>query len=581
MDSPTPFNQTPTSSPRLRALRRPSISSLPSLIAPPSPAVPFLPTAPAPDPYHHEYPPITRRNVVSFILALICCGSAGAIALFSMFAPAMQNDTGLKVMEINLIAIAGELGQYVPVPLIGFVGDRYGPSCIGVLSTFLFTPGFYISSMILKSAQQKMKDGLTENLVTPNELNILIVCFFCIGAATSSLHFCGVVTAAKVLPQSPGLSISGPIAAYGISCLWLSQLVSHVFTEKASGMIRLIPVFQFFAILYLITGVISYAAAHTGTFLVSNHPDYTNQTEDTNPFDETRSLLSSTSHLDLTQPFYGSAPTPVEPPKPQRSSLSEFFHDPTVWIFFASFVLATGPLEMFVNDMGMILNTIPNNSIFGLPVGSHVSIFSAFSTLARLSMGLIAELLAPVISRANLFGVLILLISATHFMFATGVLTVVGQGKYFYLASAANGFSYGSCFTLTPTIVAAIWGLENYGTNWGTFILGPSIGATFYGYLFAKVYQSNAAGSGDDINNLESAGMFLGRKAAEFTSNMSTYLNSSSSSSPDDLQCFGLKCYQTTFITTGFGFVLAAMLLMSVYRFNWKPLNRLGMMQNA
>lgn len=90
-----------------------------------------------------------------------------------------------------------------------------------------------------------------------------------------------------------------------------------------------------------------------------------------------------------------------------------------------------------------------------------------------------------------------------------------------------------------------------------------------FGFIFAKVYQSNAA-SQTDIYNLESAPMYVGRKAAEVTTSISNYLYASSDS-PENLQCFGLKCYQTTFITTGFGFVISALLVMGVYRFNWKP----------
>lgn len=589
-NSPVPFH--PGASPRLIALQRPSISSLSSLIAPPSPIVPALPTAPPVNPEKVQYPPPSRKNVIAFLLALVCSGTAGSISLFSMFAPAMQQDTGLKVMEINLIAIAGELGMYVPVPLIGYFGDTYGPACIGILATVLFSPSFYISSVIIKSAQQKMVDGITEALVTPTQFNILLACFACIGAATSSLHFCGVVTAAKVLPQIPGLSISGPIAAFGISCLWQSQIIARCFTDSETGFVNLVPVFNFFTILYLITGVVSYAAGHVGTFLVVDQSsmdaaDNQPSIEPRSSMDERRGLLSAgPSHLDLTQANYGSSSSstylsidngpknniPIAPKK-ERSSLSKFFHDPTVWVLFAAFVIATGPLEMFVNNMGMIINTIPENSKFGLPVGSHVSIFSAFSTLARLSMGLISDLMDPYISRANLFALILMAAAFFQFLMSTGVLTVVGQGKYFFLASASNGFSYGSCFTVTPTIVAAVWGLQNYGTNWGTFILGPSIGATFFGFIFAKVYQSNAA-SQTDIYNLESAPMYVGRKAAEVTTSISNYLYASSDS-PENLQCFGLKCYQTTFITTGFGFVISALLVMGVYRFNWKPKNRL------
>lgn len=495
-----------------------------------------------------------------------------------MFAPAIQHDTGLRVMDINLISIASELGMYFPVPLVGYIGDTYGPACIGILSTLLFAPGYYISSIILQSAQQKMAEGAMEDLISPVQFNILLACFACIGTATSSLHFCGVVTAARVLPQLPGLSISGPIAAFGISCLWQAQFVSRCFTNSDTGLIKLVPVFRFFSILYLVTGIIGYSATRIGTFLgVDDNSQNGDQVEDLGgPVldDLHRPLLASVpSNLDLTQAeTYGSVTDDSNLKNKtnttkQPSDLKKFFYDPTVWVLFLCFVLTTGPLEMFVNYMGMIVNTIPNNAKFGLPVSTHVSIFSSFSTLARLSVGIISDLLECYISRANFFGIILFVSSLLQFLMATGILTVSGQGKYFFLASASNGFSYGCCFTLTPTIVAAVWGLKNYGTYWGTFILGPSIGATVFGFLFAKVYQQSAEVSQPDINNLEPASLFVARKATELTSKALEYIHTSSSIG---LQCYGLKCYQTTFLISGVGFLVAAFLVMGVYRFSWK-----------
>lgn len=488
-----------------------------------------------------------------------------------------------------MVSIAAELGMYIPVPLVGYMADKYGPACVGILATLLFTPGYYISGLIIKSAQEKLAEGITDPdlLISSFQLKLLLACFTAIGTATSSLHFCGVVTAAKVLPQVPGLSISGPIAAFGISSLWQSQVINWFFIDSSDGSswVKLGPVFNFFAVLYFITGIVGYSATRIGTFLVSDH-----QLEDLNEAQnaERQTLLPSVpSDLDLHQAGYGSTGPDNNKKTPQnvssKSKAPDFFRDPTVYILFFSFILATGPLEMFVNDMGMIVNTIKDNAIYGLPVASHVSLFSAFSTIARLSMGIISDVLERHISRAYLLSLIFLFTAFSHILIASGALTVAGQGRYFFVASASNGFSYGSAFTLTPTIIAAVWGLERYGTNWGTFVLGPSIGATVYGYIFAKVYESAAERQiNNDINNLESAGMYLGRRAAEFTDKAMDLLSGANivgalgKPKKEALECYGLHCYQNTFVITGLGFIISAFLVMLIYRIFWRPKHQLA-----
>lgn len=582
------------------------------------------------------YPPISRRNVIAFCLALICSGCAGSISLFSMFAPSLQYYTNLQVMDINIIAIAAELGMYVPVPIIGYVADKFGPASVGILSAILFCPSYFISALIINRCSSSLSNinDISQYSYFPflekHVFHILVICFACIGAGTSSLHFCGVVTAAKVLPQLPGLSISGPIAAFGISSLWQSQIINMFFVSKDKDQldhIRLSPVFKFFSILYIITGIVGYLASNIGTFLVTLAAD-NESTEEyiTEPHTQQQQLLQPSQNFNS----YDSVTNSIEGPSnnanttksvsnvtsklgskrstsasyKSHTSIKEFLSDHTVWVFFFAFVLATGPLEMFVNNMGMIVNTIRRNNEFGSSVATHVSLFSAFSTLARLTMGILSDLVEHKISRVYILVFILLTTAISHFLLASGIFTEFHDGKYFYIASSSNGFSYGSAFTIVPTIVATVWGVERYGTNWGTFILGPALGASFYGYLFAQVYESSATGKpsggnqflnsiyefhpNDTKTSLVTAPEFFAIKISETSKNLILYINSFFTISsptfnkggnllPDsqNIECYGIKCYQDTFISTGVGFVISAILVLSVYLFSWKPHHKL------
>ncbi|KAF5096014.1 hypothetical protein D0Z00_002926 [Geotrichum galactomycetum] len=478
--------------------------------------------------------PITPWNqIVAFILALVCCACANSICLFSMFSPGFQHDLGYSPVQINTISIASSLGMYLPVPALGYIADKLGPGNLGIISIILFTPPYLIAAYI---SQLSPMDAAAN-------FHLLAVCFASIGAATSALYFSGVLTCAKMMPRSPGLAISAPIACFGLSSLWQSQFIQLYFFN-AEGNIMLSPTFRFFAGLYLFAGITSYVGAsvigkvHGNNSLVALEPE--------TPEVQQKLPLASSQNGN-----YGTTPNEphptAEPPTTddddeqwllykRHENITQFLMDRTVWVFYFAFILISGPLEMYINNMGMIISTIPT----GAPsVTTNVSLFSAFSTLSRLLMGVLSDYVRDRVSRQIILVGILLFFALINFLMASGVFTVLQNGAYFPISSSSVGFSYGSVYTLVPTIVACTWGIENLGVHWGIFITAPAIGSTGYGYLFAKVFE-----------------------AASGTINMVA----------DDTptQCLGRNCYDATFLTTGTSVTVAAILVMMVWLFAWK-----------
>jgi MFS family permease len=71
------------------------------------------------------------------------------------------------------------------------------------------------------------------------------------------------------------------------------------------------------------------------------------------------------------------------------------------------------------------------------------------------------------------------------------------------------GISYGFVFTILPSIVSSIWGLPNFGRNFGALTYAALFGTPIFSYLFAFVSASHA------------------KKGQDF--------------------CTGMKCWETTF----------------------------------
>jgi MFS family permease len=413
---------------------------------------------------------------ISFLLCLLCCLSASSITIFSVYTTEFQRILGYSQLQINAISIAAEIGMYFPVPLLGYAGDKHGQSKLALLSSGLFTPAYLMAAYVYN---------------THGSYKLLAGCFATIGMATSALYVSALVTCARMYPGSSGLAISAPVAMFGVSSLWQSQMIPSLFGGHEG--LNVANAFIFFSVLYLVTGLVAYVAAKLADV------------------DGSDSKLATEGE---------------EEEMSQRERLVEFLSGHDTWILMLAFVLTSGPLEMYLNNIGAILSTIGP----GKPLASnHVSLFSALSTVARLSVGVISDIVRPRVSTAMVLATILFATGVAHFLLAMGVFTA-GEGSLFYIFSMINGFSYGALFTLYPTMVACVWGLKSFGTNWGLFILGPAMGSVIYGVIFASVYESASS----------------------------------------DMSCLGPKCYEATFLITGTGIIISSFLVFGLWQYSWK-----------
>jgi hypothetical protein len=65
--------------------------------------------------------------------------------------------------------------------------------------------------------------------------------------------------------------------------------------------------------------------------------------------------------------------------------------------------------------------------------------------------------------------------------------------RRFALVSALIGAGYGAVFALAPIVCSVVWGVENFGTNWGLLAVVPAFGATAWGLVYSAVYQAGAS----------------------------------------------------------------------------------------
>lgn len=182
-------------------------------------------------------------------------------------------------------------------------------------------------------------------------------------------------------------------------------------------------------------------------------------------------------------------------------------------------------------QVGTIIDTLtPRDRHPGLspPAGSpstHVSTIAITSTVARLLTGSLSDLFAPspahptiqppsqipstpysflvrardtlTLSRMAFLIPSALILSVGYLLLATPLVFV--HPPLATLTTALIGLGYGSSFALVPIVISVVWGVENFGTNWGIVAMFPAGGAALYGALYSLTYSSAAVGGHGDM----------------------------------------------------------------------------------
>ncbi|KAI3556484.1 MFS monocarboxylic acid transporter [Colletotrichum abscissum] len=510
----------------------------------------------------------TTLRAISFVAALISALCAGSITVFSMYGHIFQERLHYTQFQVNGLAISSSVALYLPVSFLGYICDRVGTPPLSLLAAILFSGGYAIAAGTYRKLEAENLGGLRDyagrrigggaDWTYP----LMIFAFVCVGVGTCSMYLAAVATCAKNFGKGKhrGLALAVPIAAFGLSGMWLSQLGSHVFYERlpdgSAGDLDVFHFFVFLAILLLVVGV-------TGSFtlkVVDEEEIFEEAVEElersgllerSTSFLSARSLERSRNYGAIGQiddEEDGGVLGPAEDDAKLRKKLvlnaetRSFLTDKTMWCFALGFLLMIGPGEAFINNLGTVIGTLypPTMHYVGPPTSAatHVSIVGITSTIARLATGTLTDLLAPspqtqhlqvsstspflrgrpTISRVAFLLFFAIILSLGLVALASGL--IQEHGERFWIVSGLIGSGYGAVFSLTPIIITVIWGVENFATNWGIVAMFPALGSTFWGLVYSAVYQSGAENSPQRGGGSGGGG---------------------------DVFCYGAQCYAPTF----------------------------------
>ncbi|KAF1994602.1 MFS monocarboxylic acid transporter [Amniculicola lignicola CBS 123094] len=515
-----------------------------------------------------------KRDVLrwlSFVWAIVNCLCAGSITAYSLYAPIFQSTLHYTQLQVNMVSITAELALYLPAPAFGYLCDRLGPGVPSLLSGGMFGSGYLLAAFAFKSGPPPSAGG------NGWPFGVMVLAFVGIGMGTSCMYVSAVTTCAKNFGRgnAKGIALAVPIAAFGLSGMWLSQVGSRLlYVRNPDGTKGDIDVFRFF----LFLGITLLCVGVIGTFALRivdeeqmideavdelersgllAQDDFFTRAADIHGYGTMNTHDLSDSTFDFLQTEAGRLKSHTEEEARKKTWLlneetRRYLTDHTMWWLAAGFFLVTGPGEAFINNLGTIIGTLspPHTSATTTPA-THVSIVALTSTLARLLTGTLSDILAPIpplhqhrrgpgsvenslsslpprdhlprkkytVSRITFLLTFAFILSLGQLLLASG--WVQNHASRFAAVSALIGAGYGAVFSLTPIVVSVVWGVENFGTNWGILAVTPAAGATLWGAVYAAVYQ-RASGGGENAGLSEKKG-------------------------PDDVLCYGRACYASTF----------------------------------
>ncbi|EGX93859.1 MFS monocarboxylic acid transporter [Cordyceps militaris CM01] len=504
-------------------------------------------------------------RAVALVVATLMSLCAGSNAVFSLYAPKFQSHLRYTQFQVNGVAIGSSVALYLPISVMGYVCDRAGPAPLSLLAALLFATGYGIAATIYRkldleynSVGGKVPDGRNEW-----GYPLMVFAFVCIGAATCAMYISAVSTCAKNFGKGKyrGLALALPITAFGISGMWISQCASHwlytVLPDGTKGDVDVFRFFLFLALLLLAVGVLGFF-----TLKVVDEEDLI---EGAIEELEQSGLLDDRSLLRRAERGYGTnmpaTPASIESAPLLAASFRDeddaqwkknwvlnaetrrFLADHTMWPFALAFLFMVGPGEAFINNLGTIIGTLspPRTDGFGsdTSAATHVSIFGLTSTLGRMLIGTITDLVAPApqtqhaqlpihrtsrLQQFTISRVAFLLFAAMTMSLGLAFLASGAAQNHpdrFWVVSGLVGAGYGAIFSLAPLIVTIIWGVENFATNFGIVTTLPALGSTFWGLVYAAGYQTGASQPSRPSGPDDSVG--------------------------DELFCYGKSCYSATF----------------------------------
>lgn len=268
--------------------------------------------------------------------------------------------------------------MYLFVPFFGYMCDRYSPSPLALFSGLVFGLGYFLAAFAYKSGPPPEAGG------SGWPFWLMVVAFIAIGMGTSCMYLAAVATCAKNHGRGKhkGIMLAVPIAAFGLSGMWQSQVGTYLLYERnvdgSRGDVDVFRYFLFLGFLLLGVGLIGTFALHIVDGDEEKYIDDTVEELERSGLLEESDFFRPRSEV-RAEIEYGTFASTGNDEESVTSSEGEerrkknwllnyetrvFLQDPTMWWLAAGFFLVTGPGESYINNVSatiLEMQFLPSN----------------------------------------------------------------------------------------------------------------------------------------------------------------------------------------------------------------------------
>eukprot|EP00744_Colponema_vietnamica_P018156 GILI01025589.1.p1 GENE.GILI01025589.1~~GILI01025589.1.p1 ORF type:complete len:520 (+),score=75.50 GILI01025589.1:102-1661(+) len=485
-----------------------------------------------------------RNGVLGLGLCLSLC--AGTLDAFGVWNKQVKEIMHYSTSEINLISSLGSSGIFIGFPA-GIIFDKFGPKVCALYASFLTFIGYFLIYLQVKTQFIQ-------------SFWFMGACLFLAGHGSVAMYFSGMLTNARNFPEeNRGLIVGLSSAGFGLSGAVFANIYKSLFLARSDVLSFLLLVcillsamslICFFFVKFvgppvcppsqstlptqvdtlrqpLLTVVedghsTSFVCTSSETSIAPASPVSSVSAMSPNSFVSPISSFSNDSIAPATPPVYQNDSKepfskPIVPSQPPCIDISGWalIKNTDYIVLWVALGLVMGAGLMLISNLSFLAqsNRLDENQTLWL-----VSGFSYTNCLGRVLAGLAADKLSRSFSRP--FFILV----ATVVMFCVQLLLAFQEESYLYPASVIGGLVYGACQSTGPAFVSERFGVKNFGANWGLTTLSLAIGGTIFNQLAGVLYDSNYA--------------------------------------PDSHVCYGLHCFQLTFLVTSACCVLSGLLML-------------------
>ncbi len=187
---------------------------------------------------------------------------------------------------------------------------------------------------------------------------------------------------------------------------------------------------------------------------------------------------------------------------PVDFSPGQLVRQPVFWLLWCLYFIGAGAGLMVISSVsGMAKKTM----------GGHAFVAVALMAVGNAAGRVVAGFCSDRIGRRRTLQ-LVLLLQAVLMLAAIPV-TASAQGPRFVIVLVATliGFNYGANLSLFPSFAKDLWGLKNFGINYGVLFTAWGVGGFFLSRLQAMLFEASkrAGGQGSYQSSFITAGILL------------------------------------------------------------------------